>query len=317
MALVNGAPGSAPWLLRGLAWALSCAALACGDALVDSAYSGTPLFTVLGSVSGTSEYVNAEHPDVSIALFWSLQGQQPGPGEDTVVEQPGTSLRAEYYRAFALRLFDEPEGGNLFTRPSGARYGVAYLGAYRDVNGNGARDASEPLIGATNGRLLLRAPEALSARDSPTGAPLPAGWHVVSTPLACPWTREGSGSGPVADGDCGVPLGVTCMSDAECGAGVCIREFLGPWPGGACAIPEPPRNGCRQRGSVLLKAPDDSTKAFWLKGCAVSADCGRIAPYQCDQQLRVCRPSVQMPVEVNDRGPPRSFCEPPPRPTPP
>jgi hypothetical protein len=299
-------------LLRVLVAVLASATVSCGDSLVDETYRGTPRFTLRGSVGGTSEYVDEEHPVVSIAVFWSPGGAWMDQNA-TLLEQLGTSRSAEFYRPFDLKLFDEPGTEHLYTAPSGARYGIARLAGYQDANGNGRRDADEPILGHSRARALIRAPKALTARDSPTGASLSEGWHIVSTPLRCPSNPPGPVvSQPVADGDCGVKLGQECRSDAECGgAGVCIREFLGPWPGGACAIAEPPPNGCRQKGSVLLRDPLVSTRAYWLKACTVTADCGRAAPYQCDQQVRGCRPSAEIPVELDDSPTPRSFCQPP------
>jgi hypothetical protein len=287
--------------------------LSCGNSLVDETYSGTPLYTVKGSVVGAPEYADAADTGVRFALFWSFGGGTGG-GEGQLAEQPGTSRRAEYFRSFELNLFDEPDSRYLTTRPSGARFGVAWLAAYQDENGNGRRDGTEPFIGSSAERVLIRAVDALSARESPTGAALPAGWHLVSTPLDCPQAGgspppSGSSTDPVPDGECGVPLGMDCKDDAPCGAaGMCVKDFLGQWPSGACLIPEPPRNGCRQRGSVLMHDFVDPTKGFWLRPCVVSADCGRPEPYQCDQQLRACRPSAHMPVELNGRGLPRSYC---------
>ncbi|QSQ26106.1 hypothetical protein JY651_14760 [Pyxidicoccus parkwayensis] len=302
--------------LRGLALVLVGAALGCGDSLVDDAYSGTPLFTVPGNVTGTSEHVGSEHPDVSVAVFWSLRGMPYGE-QDVFVEQQGTAIRAEYYRNFELRIFDEPGPEHLITRPSGAKVGVAWLGAYQDTNGNRRRDDTEPLIGGSPGRVLIRAPQRLSAQDSPTGAALPEGWYFVSTPLECRPPPPDEPPAPAQD--CGVPLGISCRVDAECGAnGVCIHELIGPWPGGACAIVEPPPSNCRQKGSVLLRVPEEESKAYWLKSCNVTADCEREPPYQCDQQLRACRPTASIAVEMNDKGPPPSYCKPDgPSPTPP
>ncbi|PTL83866.1 hypothetical protein [Vitiosangium sp. GDMCC 1.1324] len=302
-------------LLRGLAGVLAGGVLACGDSLVDESYLGTPRFTVDGSVNGTSASVDATNPDVSVAVFWMPRGTQLG-GEDVLVEQQGTAIRAEYYRRFQVKLFDEPEAGSLVTLSSGARYGIAKLGAYRDANGNRRRDEEEPLLGLSDGRVLMRVPEALSARDSPTGRPLVAGWHILTIPFDCPppeGTPPGSGSsggpGPVPDGECAVPLGAGCKNDAECGVGgVCIHEYRWPWPGGACAIPEPPRDVCRQRGSVFVGIPEAPGTGYWLKGCQVSADCGRVAPYQCDQQNRACMPTAEIPVELQDSMSPQSLC---------
>ncbi|WP_163996580.1 hypothetical protein [Pyxidicoccus caerfyrddinensis] len=308
MALVTRGVPCVTRYLRGLALVLAGTALACGDALVDDLYSGTPRFTVPGTVAGASEYVDTQNPEVSVALFWSLRGMMPGE-EDVLVEQPGTAFRGAYYRNFQMQIFDEPGPEHLVSRPSGARVGVAWLGAYQDANSNHRRDDSEPLIGGSLGRVLIRAMEPLSAEASPTGAPLAEGWHIVSAPLACR-PSGGNPDEPVPDGECGVPLGAACRQDSDCGAGMCLRELVGPWPGGACAIPEPPKDGCRQRGSVLLRAPHDPTMAAWLKPCRVTEDCGRAAPYQCDQQLRMCRPTANITVEMNDQGPPRSYCEP-------
>lgn len=305
MALVTRGSSRATPLLRGLVGVLAGMGLACGDTLVDGTYSGAARFTVRGQVNGVSEYVDEEHPDVSVGVFWSVK--RPGGGDDVLVEQPAASALAEYYRPFELKLFDEPGPEHLNTTSSGARYGIAWLATYQDANGNGRKDEDEPLLGGSNGRLLIRALQALSARESPTGAVLTAGWHVVSAPLTCSPVASPE---PVPDGECGVPLGESCKSDAECGGGVCVRDFVGGWPTGACLIAEPPPNGCRQKGSVLLRAPDDPTKAYWLKSCQETADCGRPAPYQCDQQLRACRPSADFPVDMNDRGPPRGFCKP-------
>ncbi|MGZ3459877.1 MAG: hypothetical protein ACXU86_15385, partial [Archangium sp.] len=316
-----GSP-TAVLLLRGLAGVLAGGALSCGDSLVDGTYSGRARFSTEGTVNGTSAYVDTEHPEVTLALFWLPRGTQPG-SEDLLVEQPGTAIRAEYYRSFELKLFDEPDARNLVTLSSGARYGLARLGAYQDVNGNGRKDETEPLLGNSDGRVLLRAPQALSAQDSPTGFPLEAGWHVMSAPLDCPAPGGEPPGGPspvpVADGECGVPLGAACTNDAECGAaGVCIQDYRGPWPGGACAIPEPPKDGCRQRGSVFVGTPEDMAKGgYWLKGCTVSADCGRVAPYQCDPQNRACMPTDNMPVDLNDQAKPQPVCRSPDSPPPP
>jgi hypothetical protein len=176
------------------------------------------------------------------------------------------------------------------------------------MNDNGRKDASEPFVGSAPLTALLRAPQPLSAADSPTGAPLPAGWHLVSLPLSCPALGPPSPSAPAPDGECGVPLGIECKSNADCGGGVCLIDASRPWPGGACVIPEPPPNGCRQRGSVLMRVQEDPTRAYWVQFCETSADCQRPAPYQCDQQIHGCLPSRMVPVNLRDGDVPRPFC---------
>jgi len=173
--------------LRGLVRVLAGAALACGNSLVDETYSGTPLFTPRGKVVAPSDYVDEEDAEIFLSVLWSQEGAQRA---DRLVEQPGTTRRTAFFRSFEMPLFDEPGSEHLYTLPSGARYAIGRLGGFHDENGNGRRDASEPFKGYSEAA-LIRAPEALSARDSPTGAPLSAGWHIVSTPLTCP-----SSSGP-------------------------------------------------------------------------------------------------------------------------
>lgn len=294
-------------LLRGLVGVLAGAALACGDTLVDETYSGAPVFTVRGRVVAPSDYVDEEDAEIFLAVLWSQGGAERA---DRLVEQPGTTRRTAFFRSFEMPLFDQPGSEHLYTTPSGARYAIGRLAGFHDDNGNGRRDASEPFMGYSQ-QALLHAPEALPARDSPTGAPLKAGWHIVSTPLMCQSAGPQPAPGPVdpvADGECGVPLGAGCKKDADCGGGVCVTNFLGEWAGGACLIPEPPPNGCRQRGSVLLRAPAPNPQAYWIKACTVSEDCERLHPFQCDQQLRGCRPSAETVVDINGREPPRSFC---------
>lgn len=300
--------------LRGLVCGLAGAALACGNSLVDETYSGTPLFTLRGKVVAPSDYVDEEDAEIFLSMLWSQGGAQR---VERFVEQPGATLRTAFFRSFEMPLFDEPGSEHFHILPSGARYAIGRLGGFHDDNGNGRRDASEPFMGYS-AAALLRAPEALSARDSPTGAPLSAGWHIVSTPLSCPYASGSQSTpDPVADGECGVPLGAGCKKDSECGGGVCVVNFLGEWSGGACLIPEPPPNGCRQRGSVLLRAPAPDPQAYWIPACTVSEDCGRLHPYQCDQQIRGCRPSAQVIVDIDEREPPRSFCVPQGTPPPP
>lgn len=298
MALVNRSGAALVVLLAGVLGA-------CGDSLVDGLYSGTPLYTLEGQVVSSSSSVNETQPQLDIALFWSPRGAADS---SLLVEQPGTALSAEYYRNFQMHVFDEPGDALLATTPSGARYGIAHLEAYRDANHNGLKDASEPLLGSAHQTALLRVPQPLSAEDSPTGAPLPAGWHLVSTPLSCPGLVPASSPDPLPDGDCGVPLGIECKTDADCGGGVCLLQAAGPWPGGACVIPEPPPHGCRQRGSVLMHVIDPMMAQFWIQGCSSTADCQRPEPYQCDQQLRGCRPSLKIFVEMLDDDIAVPFC---------
>jgi hypothetical protein len=302
MALVSTQGRAVSLLLRGLVCMLAGAALACGETLVDETYSGTPLFSLRGKVVAPSDYVDEEDAEVFLMVLWSPGGAA---NAGRLVPQPGTTRRMEFFRSFEMHLFDEPGPELLYTTPSGARYGIARLGAFRDANGNGRKDDSEPFVGYSQ-NALIRVLEDLSGGHSPTGAPLVAGWYLVSSPMMCPSSIRPPA--PVANGECGVPLGAGCKKDSDCGGGVCVLNFVGEWGGGSCLIPEPPPNGCRQKGSVLLRAPAPDTTAYWIKACTVTEDCGRLHPYQCDQQIRGCRPSAEVVVDVNGREPARSFC---------
>ncbi|XXF79964.1 hypothetical protein P2318_09500 [Myxococcaceae bacterium GXIMD 01537] len=298
-------------MTRGAFVALACglAGAGCGDTLVDERYLGTPRHSIVGSVIGDSVQVDFRNPDVSVALFWVTAESE---GREELAEQVGTAQRAEYYRQFRLQLFDEPVESQFLMRRPGARWALGRVGAYKDANGNGRKDDSEALLGGSYLRVLVRAPQPLSAQDSPTGAPLEAGWHVVSTPMTCP-SPPGTppppeDPPPIPTEDCGVPLGAPCNGSEECGGGMCMLEQGGPWPSGACVIPEPPPSGCRQKGSVLMRGRASSDRAHWIKACTRTEDCGRPAPYQCDQQLRGCKPSLEFAVELSDVDASRPFC---------
>ena len=166
---------------------LAAGALACGDTLVDSSYSGTPLFTLQGVVAGPSEVISDPETLVTTAMFWSPQGVMAR-GYDELVEQRGTASAAPIPRPYVMNLFDVPGSQHLYTAPSGARYAIGRVVAYVDTNRNGWRAPSEPIARASQGYAVLYAPQALRAEDSPTGRPLAAGWQsflLRSVPRRC------------------------------------------------------------------------------------------------------------------------------------
>lgn len=298
MAPVNGA------VVRLSLVCLAVGVLACGETLVDSAYSGTPLFTLQGVVGGPSNVPLDPEALVTTAMFWSPKGLTAR-SYDELVEQLGTARAAPIPQPYVMNLFDEPGPEHLSTTPSGARYALGRVVAYLDTNRNGRLDPSEPILGASQGFAVLYAPLELAAEDSPTGRPLAAGWQSFILPLRCPGSAPGSGPVPVADGDCGVPLGDPCDTDADCNGGVCLAELLIPLPHRMCAIPEPPPNGCRQRGSVLIRRGPG--RDAWIQGCESSSDCTRGYPYQCDARLLACFPSAEVHVNLNEPSL-RPFC---------
>ncbi|MBN1209788.1 MAG: hypothetical protein JXB05_33370 [Myxococcaceae bacterium] len=238
------------------------------------------------------------------AMFWSPQGPLAR-NYDELVEQLGTASAAQVAQPYVMNLFDEPGPQHLYTTPSGARYALGRVVAYLDTNGNGRLDPSELILGASQGFGVLYAPQALAAGDSPTGRSLPAGWHTFMLPLRCPNAGPEPEPVPVADGDCGVPLGAPCDVDDDCHGGVCLGALIIPLPHRLCAIPEPPPNGCRQRGSVLVS--EGPARDYWIQGCASQSDCTRGYPYQCDAGLAACFPSAEVHVTLNETSM-RPFC---------
>lgn len=283
---------------------LAACALACGDTLVDASYSGTPLFSLQGVVGGRSDAISGPDTLVTTAMFWSPQGLMAR-GYDELVEQWGTASAAPAPRPYVMNVFDVPGSEHLATAPSGARYAMGRVVAYLDTNRNGRHEPSEVIVGSSQGFAVFYAPQALTAADSPTGRPLAAGWQTFLLPLTCPGGASGGGSTPVAEGDCGVPLGARCNVDADCPGGACLGELLIPLPHRMCVIPEPPPSGCRQRGSVLVRV--GVGRDVWIQGCESSDGCEREYPYQCDARLLACFPSAEVQVTLSEASM-RPFC---------
>jgi hypothetical protein len=125
---------------------LALGALACGDTLVDSAYSGVPRFTLQGVVGGTSDALPEPEALVTTAMFWSPMGPTAR-DYDERVEQLGTASAAPVPRPYVMNLFDEPGPQHLYTTPSGAQYALGRVVAYLDTNRDGflSRTEAAPL----------------------------------------------------------------------------------------------------------------------------------------------------------------------------
>jgi hypothetical protein len=208
-----------------------------------------------------------------------------------------------YPGGFNWHLFEEPGPGQLTSTASGARYGFGLPLAYVDANGDKRWEPDEPLVADSPTSAVLFAPEPLAAADSPTGHALAAGYYVVmSTRLCAPAPP------PPANGECGVPLGAPCDVDADCHGGVCLANGPWPWPGGYCAIPEPPPNGCRQQGAALFRNDLDPRQSWWVRACQVPSDCGRDFPYQCEVTRGACLPSAHVLLVGSRDVRPRPSC---------
>lgn len=273
---------------------------ACGDALVGGDYRGTPLVSFRGSVVGSSNELDLKDNRARVSLFFATGGPRTFAHAD-LTEQVGATHLAELPFAFTINVFDPPPPSLLYTEPDGTRYGIGTFLAYADKDKDGRNNGTEKVIGSTRARVILYAPTELPAERSPTGSLLPAGYHLVTPPLACGRQRQG-----MVLPRCEVPaLGQRCTTDGDCGAGICVKDSMFPWPQGACVLPNPPPNGCVPEGAVFLPGMKDS---FWIKGCTTSADCGRPFPYQCDQSFRGCMPTALLSVIVSGMPEAPPFC---------
>ncbi len=285
--------------------ALAAALSACGQPLVDSSYTGVPLYTLQGQIFGSSSHVDLANPHVRIAIFWSADG--PGEsGYDSLLEQTETGAEIVVPGNFELNIFEPPREED-YVQFSG-KYALGRLLAYADANGNGKRDADEPIL-ADSGRVLLYAKTEVAASESPSVAPIPAGFHLASLPLSCGNMPAAPAAGST---DCGVPFGNECRGNGDCGTtgGVCLESFGQPWPHGACALPSPPPTQCFPDDAVLVGGPGGT--AYFIRSCANDSDCNREYPYICDLQNAACMPTALLSLQVSDDNPtPIGFCVPP------
>ncbi|MEZ4472856.1 MAG: hypothetical protein R3F60_19130 [bacterium] len=253
----------------------------CGDPLVQTAYEGEPVFVHHQMVLDGARPPDAVHP--RWAVFWLRGGFEAGNVDDGI-EQPATSRPAERYLG-ALRLYAAPADDLLATSPSGGRYGIGSLLLYDDRDGDRLRGEDEPILG-TSQQALVYAPVDLDEATSPTGRPLPAGFHVTRFPLPCERTRDGTSG-------CGLPIGDPCVRAEDCGDATCWREIGPGFPGGMCVG----TGACEQIGTVRYETSERrELYVAWLPGCAADADCRVDAGYHCDQLLRACH--VDAPISL-------------------
>lgn len=267
---------------------------ACGDALVDAGYRGESSLTIQGAVGWAGTGSPPDQVQFRAALFYAPTLGSVDP-EQWVEDVDSTT---------AVGVIPAPLNMNLFSLPTkamqvgGYAVALARLLVYRDDNGDGRRQKSEPFVGLHQPEVWVYAPRDLTADQSPTGNALAAGMHAMDVPQRCP----GSPSPPTTPGNCGVPLGARCNGDVDCGTGgLCLKETKVPWPAGYCVVPENPgKPGCRPGAGVLylrpLYSPSPTTAAgFWLRACSNDSDCVREADpdqgqYACEPGLRACVP---------------------------
>lgn len=288
--------------LRGLV--LIVMLCACGDPLVDGTYRGEPRFRLRGDVQTHSGAQPEELHALRAALFWSPEG---GAGEDLAgyVEQASTSRPVQILMPFDMNVFEAPPGAER------AAYVIGRLVAYDDVDGDGRRGTGDPFVGLEVPSAILYAAAPLPAGQGPGIGAMPAGFHWLLLPQPC--GRQAPG--PLQPGTCGVPLGRACKMDMECGRGVCLQRAGIPWPDGACAVPDPPMDGCRPADARYYAAGGmmSGPRGYYIKGCARDEDCLRPedkvgAAYRCDRGLQACVPGDRFHLAIGLEAPVTPLC---------
>ena len=300
--------------MRGLWLLAALLASGCGSPLVDEGYRGALKFKLLGipSQGASLSEVEADKNWIRASLFWT-----PGARNvtfDELVEQPSTSTGLELPWSFEWLIYDEPEPQHLFQLAGGGALGIAVPVLYADRNGNHRRDGDEPVYGRAAINLALFAPQDIPQAQSPFGAEVPKGYHLAGLPLDCAGALPSPATGST---DCGVPLGEKCTSDAECGPGRCLLEAGVPFPGGYCAVVEPPPSGCRPVGAVLWRPLRNMMQmgmmgmgmvSYWVKACSQHSDCRGDFPYQCDFGVGACLPTLHVLLQLDSDPVPPPIC---------
>lgn len=236
-------PGRSTALLAALLGA--CSAAAPGD------FEGPPVFTVAGSGDGsTTDAWRAAYADGRLlqAVFWT------GPGIDGVLE---TTTHPPLWPLDTYRL--DLFGDEGLPGPWAAgRYEI-----YVDDDGDGRLGPDEQAIGGLQFEGILFAARDLSADESPTDHPVPAGYHVVPFPMTC-----GARPAPTSTAPCDLPLGEAC-TPRSCAAGLCASKWPRQWSGPVCLVD----------GRAPACTPADATwvagteRQVWVPACAADADC--------------------------------------------
>lgn len=247
--------------------------------------------------------------NVALAVFWAdriIDVQASG----QFFEQRGSAFHVDPEATiFELPLYEPPPADMILTSPQGARMAAGFVAGYVDANANLRHDPGERLIGNVDPLILVYLPEAVPRDRSPSGLALDAGFHALHGPLMCaPFPA-------VTPGDCGVPLGEFCTSDADCGAGTCKLEFgLDQRMNGACVVVEPPADGCRPAdGTLRLRrrtSPDGVIGEHFLR-CHADADCLRAdgeRTIHCVTSSGLCRAAAHWAVKFESSLPSETFC---------
>lgn len=288
---------------------------ACGVPVVDEDFRGKPIWSHEGDIQRAAGV--ARGSTYRMALFYA-------PSSDAVDlslyrEDVSSGLDVTVPSSFVLNAYAAP-GRELFL--ADRELAAARLVLYDDADHDGRHGSAEPFVALASAFAFVYLPRAMGAGEATARSALAAGFHVVSLPQPCGFVPPA----PTEGGDCGVPLGASCTTDADCSEnGFCLKEAKYPWPAGYCVVPVTPRSRCRPGAGQYLHAPlfaplPMSLTGFYARPCATDAECvaGRSDSkiYRCDTTLLACVPDVPVPIVVGgvfkveplcagaERGPP-------------
>ncbi len=273
---------------RGLA-TLALLVCGCGDPLVPSSYQGEPAFSIEGVVVDFRVFPRRAD-QLTASLFWS-HDDEVSLLPERLVEQKSVRVVVEFPASFRFNIFDSPPPR---VQPSDSPFRLGLILVYEDSNNNGVFDVGE-LRGGAPQRGLLHTDRPLSAEESPTGRPLPAGFNLVTLPLPCEPVLIESG---LDLNNCDVPLGAACAGPDSCGEfGICFEEDkVGLFSGGYCALLSDatactPQGGVRfgfiQTAIASTGSPSqDEFVDVWLQACASDVECRD--DYECVPWAGAC-----------------------------
>ncbi len=124
-----------------------CAAVGCGDVLVEGDYRGTPLISISGTIRVDDSVTPSEAEAVRVALLWANAGQQ----SEVAQVQSASAFPARYnldvFTLPPVRAMSELSDRN-------GLWALARIVLYIDSDGDERLDLGEPIVGASPDQVL-------------------------------------------------------------------------------------------------------------------------------------------------------------------
>lgn len=160
--------------------------LSCGQPLVASEFSGTPVFTVGGAVNSSSARVPANHGPLELSVFWV-----GAPSQGSLQAEQSAQLDSGL-GAFSMTLFDPPtvEASGFSDLVLSGQLALGVIVLYADKDSSGGLELSQDLLlGASARHVVVHATEPITASDPAAelvGA-LEPGYHLfyLEGPAGC------------------------------------------------------------------------------------------------------------------------------------